>query len=134
MERRALIFHCHPKWDVAIWGALIRIATLYLYTIRWPYFECSTVYRRVPYSDCSSPYSRVSYSDCPSPYSWLIYPYGPTWYSWVSYSECPTSYSWVSFSKCPTLYKCALLCIDAIWSPTLYKNPTPVGAVAKKLL
>ena len=35
----------------------------------------------------------------------------------------------MSFSKCPTLYKCALLCIDTIWSLTPLKNPTPVSAV-----
>ena len=56
---------------------------------------------------------------------------GLTPYSWVSYSECPTPYS-----RCPTLN--ALLHVGvpspyryymAIWSPALYKNPTPAGAI-----
>ena len=98
IKRNALISHRYPKWDIAIWAALLRIATLNLYTMRWPYSECSTPYSRVSYSDCPSPSSRVSYSECSTP------------------------------------YKCALLRIDTIRSPTLYKNPAPVGARARVCL
>ena len=77
---------------------------------------------------CSTPYNRVSYSDCPSPYGWLSYPNGLTPRSRVFCSECPTPYSRVSYSECPTPYKCVLLRIDIIWSPTPYKNPTPLNA------
>ena len=40
--------------------------------------------------------------------------------------EYPTSYNRASYSECPTPYKCALLRIDTIRSPALYKNPTLV--------
>ena len=69
IERGALIFHRYPKWDIAIWGALLRTATLYLYTMRWPYSECCALYSQVSYSDCLTPYSRVSYSECSTPYN-----------------------------------------------------------------
>ena len=34
----------------------------------------------------------------------------------------------MSYSECPTPYKCAILRINAIQSPTLYKHSTRVGA------
>ena len=54
-----------------------------------------------------------------------------TLYSQVSYSRCPTLYSCMFYCECPTSYKCALLHVHTIWSLTLYKNPTPVGAPSK---
>ena len=51
----------------------------------------------------------------------------------VSYPEYPTPYRQTSFFECPTPYKCALLHIDTILSPSLYKNPIPVGAPWKSL-
>ena len=95
---------------------------------RVPYSQLSTLYSRVYFSECPTPYSRFSYSECPTPYSWVSYSECPIRYSRVSYSECPIPYSWVSYSECPTPYKCALIRIDTIWSPTSYKNLTPVGA------
>ena len=73
----------------------------------WTFF-----FEKIYFVEESAILSRVSYSP----------------YSRVSYSRCPTLYSCMFYSECPTPYKCVLLYVDAIQSPTLYKNPTLVGA------